>query len=168
MAQSSSKTNIDINPEDKPVFSWSAREFPNYTKNASWYWLFVLAGVALMAFFIWQRNWAAAGLIAAAVFAIFAQARVFPKAVKCELYRSGIVVNEKAYPYDTLKAFWIIAGEHPVVRFEQTGTFIKNQINVPISDEDPEQVRLFLSKFLPEDEKRGEDVTDVIQRWLRF
>ena len=167
MVEDKPKTNIDINPEDKSVFSWSAHEFPKYSKNALWYWLFILAGLVLVAFFVWQRNWAGAGLVAAAIFAIFAQARISPKAVKCELYRSGIVVNEKAYPYNQLKAFWIIAGEHSVVLFEQTGT-LKSQINVPISDEDPEQVRLFLSKFLPEDEKRGEDVTDVIQRWLRF
>jgi hypothetical protein len=167
MAKENKKPDIEVNPEDKPVFSWSAKEFPSYTKKGSWYFLFVLGGLALIAFFIWQRSWAATGLVAAALFAIFAQAKVSPKSVKCELFRSGIVVDEKAYPYNQLKSFWIIVGEHPVVRLEQTGTF-RSQINIPISDEDPEQIRLFLAKFLPEDEKRGEDVTDVIQRWLRF
>ena len=152
---------------DQAVFQWEAREFADYKKGGGWFAIVIVVALGLIAFFIWQRNWTAAGVIGAAALALIAQSRIRPKKIKCEVYRDGIVVNEKAHTYETLKSFWIIIGDHPKIRLEQTSRF-SAQINMPISDEDPEQIRLFLAKHLPENESKGEDLTDTISRWFRF
>jgi len=161
------KTNTANAPDNTPVFSWEAREFTDYKKNGSWFAIVIVVAIALAAYFIWQKNWTATGVVVAASFALIAQSRAKPKKVKCEVFRSGIVVDEKAYPYETLKSFWVLGGDHPKVRLEQTSRF-KAPINMPIADEDPEQIRLFLAKKLPENEDQGEDFTDTVSRWLRF
>lgn len=157
---------IDLSSE-KPVFQWKAAEFAQHQKNSLWYFIVVGATLALADLFYWLKNWTAMGVVGAAALAMIAQAKSKPRSVSVALYRSGIVVNDKVYPYSALKSFWIIVGEHPVFRVEQVG-FLKTHINIPIADEDPAQIQLFMAKFLPEDEDRGEDLADMLQRWTRF
>lgn len=161
------KVNKNKTSSNIPVFKWQAKEFPDYKKDGGWFATVVIVTLALAALFYWQKNWTATGVVIAAGGALLAQSRIRPKKINCEVYRSGVVVGGKAHPFETLKSFWIIYGEHPSVRLEQTSRF-KAPINMPIIDEDPEQIRLFIAKFLPENEERGEDVTDTISRWLRF
>lgn len=156
-----------VNINEKPVFSWSAPEFVSYTKTSSWFLIITAVALVLIGLFTWQKNWTAVGVVVAAALALMLQAQTKPKTLQCSLYRSGIVIDDKVYPYDSLKSFWIAFSDHPFVRFSQIRRLSSN-IHMPISEEDPEQVRLFLSKFLPEDENSGEDISDTIQRWLKF
>jgi len=167
MAEAKKKSSANQGLE-KPVFSWSAAEFSQYKKSTNWYLVVGLAAVILMIIFLWMKNYTAAGVVLAASLALYAQANVKPKKIKCEIYPSGVVVGKKAHPYDELKSFWIIFGESRMVRLQPQGKFSAS-INMPISkNEDPEQIGLYLAKHLPEDEEKGEDTADTIQRWLRF
>jgi len=162
------KANVASQSLEKPVFSWSVAEFSQYKKNTNWYLIVGFSAVILIIVFIWMKNYTAAGVVFAAGLALFAQANIIPKKIKCEIYPSGIVIGEKAYPYDSLKSFWVIFGDSKMVRLQPQGRFSAS-INMPISkNEDPEQVRLFIAKHLPEDEDKGEDVADTIQRWIKF
>lgn len=171
MAEDTKKQKVEIEKEvlesDKPVFSWKASEFAEYKKNSSWYFIIAVAGLAIAGFFAWQKNWTAVVVVVAALAALLSQAVAKPKKISCTLYRQGIVVNEKAYSYNEFKSFWIIYGEHPRIRFEQAKR-LSPIINVPIDEEDPDQIKLFISKFLPLDENKGEDISDSIQRWIKF
>jgi len=67
-----------------------------------------------------------------------------------------------------MKSFWVIFGENRMVRLQPQGR-LSASVNMPISkNEDPEQVRLYLVKHLPEDENKGEDMADTLQRWIKF
>ena len=156
------------NPEeDRPVFEWKAPEFAEYKRNPGWFIIIVLAALLLIAFFVWNKSWTAAGVVFAAALALFTSTRVNAKKVDCKMFRDGVVIGDKAYRFSDLKSFWIIYGTHPSVRFAKPGRF-SALINMPISDEDPEQIKLFLSKYLPHDQDRGEEMTDTLGRWLRF
>ncbi len=167
MAEAKKETSRDQGLE-KPVFGWSAAEFSQYKKKTNWYLIIGFSAVILIIIFVWMKNYTAAGVVFAAGLALSAQANVKPKKIKCEIYPSGVVVGEKAYPFDSLKSFWVIFGESRMVRLQPQGR-LSASINMPISkNEDPEQIRLFLAKHLPEDEDRGEDIADTIQRWFKF
>jgi len=167
-AKSENKTvQSQVNINEKAVFTWSAPEFVSYTKTSGWFLIISAVALVLIGFFVWQKNWTAVGVVVAASAALMLQARAKPKSLTCSLYRSGIVIDDRVYPFDTLKSFWIVFGEHPFVRFSQVRR-ISTHISLPIAEEDPEQIRLFLAKYLPEDENNGEDLADTIQRWLRF
>lgn len=165
MADEKNKMNMVVN---KPVFSWSAAEFSQYKKSTNWYLIIAFSAVILIIVFVWLQNYTAAGVVFAAGLALFAQANARPKKVRCEIYSDGVVIGDKAYAYGSLKSFWIIFGESQMVRLQPQGKFAAS-INVPISkNEDPEQIRLYLAKHLPEDEDKGEDIADTIRRWLKF
>ena len=156
-----------VNTADKPVFVWSAPAFVQYSKNSQWFLIVSLIAIALAGLFVYLQNWTAVGVVVAAALALILQARAKPKDVDCALFRDGFVIDDKAYRYDDLKSFWIVFSDHPFARFAPARRFSAS-INMPIAEEDPEQIRLFLAKYLPEDEDKGEDITDTVQRWLRF
>ena len=153
--------------DEKPVFVWKASEFASYQKSPGWFIMIVFIALVLIGIFVWMKNWTAAGLVFASALALFSVSRTAPKKVSCSLYHSGVVIDQKAYHFSDLKSFWLLAGEHPSIRFTKAGRFT-TPVNMPIADEDPEQIRLFLSKYLPQETDKGEDIADSISRWIRF
>ncbi len=160
------KNQQNIGP-DEPVFSWKAKEFALYQKSAGWFAVIILAALVLAAYFVWVKSWTAAGVVAAGLFALFSTSGLLPKKIECAIYKSGVVIDGKAHRFTDLKSFWVVYGDHPEVRFQRPG-FMAQSIHLPLAEEDPEQIRLFLIKFLPEDQNRGEDLTDTISRWIKF
>jgi hypothetical protein len=156
-----------IDPNEEPVFNWEAQEFALYDKGSAWTIYIVLGAVVLIGIFVWLQNWTGVALAVAAAAALISQGHSKPRPVRCVIFQGGVVLNEKPYNFADLKSFWLVGGSHPLVRFERASRFAMS-INLPIGKNDPEQIRLYLSKRLPEHEDRGEDVSDRISRWLKF
>ena len=166
--KSKEKVEARITPTDKPVFYWQAMEFVAHPKGKNWFTYLFLIALAIIGIFIWQKQWLGIGVVVAAVAALYSQARVSGKKKNYAVYEQGITIDSKVYTFDQLKSFWIfLYQERPILRFEQLGR-LKVPIEMPIDQENPEQIRLFLSKHLPEQEEKGEDITDVINMWIKF
>ncbi len=157
-----------ISPTDKPVFFWQTTEFESHKKPKGWLFYVILAGLLLTAGFLWFKYWLAAGVVVAATLALISQSRTSGKKKSYAIYDQGITIDDRVYGFDQLKSFWIFDSQgRAIVRFEQLSR-LALPIEMPIDLENPEQVRLFLSKHLPEAEDRGEDVADKINRWIKF
>ncbi len=163
-----SKEKRKIDPSESPVFVWDAQEFSVYQKGGSWTLIIIVVALALIGTFYFIKNWTGIVLVVAAVAALISQGGAKPKTVKCAIFDGGVVINNKPYNFGELKAFWLLASPHLMVRFEKASRF-SVPVTMPLGERtDPEQVRLFLLKRLPEHEDRGEDVSDRISRWMRF
>jgi len=156
-----------IDPNEEPIFSWEAQEFAVYDKGNTWSLYIVIGAVVLIGIFVWQKNWTGVALAVAAAAAMISQGHSKPKPVKCAIFQGGVVLNDKPYNFADLKAFWLVDGDHPMVRLEKASRFTM-PVNLPIGKTNPEQIRLYLAKRLPEHEDRGEDAADRISRWLKF
>ena len=153
--------------EEKPVFSSKASEFEDRKKGTSWFIIISVVALVLIVIFIITKNWTAVGVVVACAFALISFSTTSPRKIKCSLYHTGIVIQNKTYRFTDLKSFWMIFGDHPRARFSQVGR-MSTHINMPIAEEDPEQIRLFLLKYLPEQEDQGEDLSDTLSRWIKF
>lgn len=162
------KDKAGISPQDKPVFYWQAIDFESHDKPKGWTTMVVLAGVILAGIFVLMGLWLAVAVVAAAIFALLSQANSRGKKRNYALYDQGVTVDDKVFSFDQFKSFWIFPyQERFVVRFDQLRRF-SLPVEMPIDGENPEQIRLFLTKHLPEAEDRGEDVSDTINRWIKF
>ncbi|MFA5158318.1 MAG: hypothetical protein WC451_04010 [Patescibacteria group bacterium] len=162
------KEKIEINPSDKPVLYWQAIDFESHEKPSGWSAMVILVAIILAAIFVWMRLWLAVGVVIAAAFALISQANSRGRKRSYALYDQGVTVDDKVYAFDQFKSFWIFPyQERFIVRFELLRRF-SLPLEMPIEDENPEQIRLFLSKHLPEAEDRGEDISDTINRWIKF
>jgi len=162
------KVKASIEPTDKPVFYWQATEFESHEKPKNWLLYIILAAVVLLALFLFMRLWLAAAVVVAAFFALYSQSSSRGKKRNYAIYDQGITIDDKVFTFDQFKSFWIFPyQDRMIVRFEQLRRFAL-PVEMPVGDENPEQIRLFLSKHLPEAEDRGEDITDTVNRWIKF
>ena len=158
------KVNIAL---DKPVFSWQSPEFVRYKRDNKWLVYFIMASIVLCVVLGFMQIWSGVVLVAVAAIVFIILSESHPKIINSAIYAEGLVIDDKVYNYEQLKSFWISFGDLPKAKFQLVGR-LAGQIVMPLGDEDPEQIRLFLSKHMPEEEDRGEDVTDMINRILRF
>ena len=152
---------------DKPVFSWQSPEFVRYKKDSKWLIYVIMIAIALSVLLGFMQIWSGVVLVVVATIVLITLSGTHPKTISSAIYAGGLVVDDKVYNYEQIKSFWISYGDLSKAKFQLVGRFA-GLITLPLGEEDPEQIRLFLSKHLPEEEDKGEDISDMINRILRF
>lgn len=163
---SNEKKNID-NAELKPLFEWKSPEFLVQKRSRLWYLVVVLIAFSLLALFYWQGNWSGGVLVALATLILVFTNQLRSKEVECQIFETGIVVDDKVYRYEDLKNFWITQVNIPVIRFQTSGRFT-SIVRMPASGQEIENLQVTLAKHLPENEQGGEDLVDLVNRIIKF
>jgi len=158
------KLNIAL---DKPIFSWQSPEFIRRKKDNKWLVYLIMIALVLSVVLAFMQIWSGVVLVVVATIVFIVLSETKPKTVNCAVYAEGFVTDSKVYNYEQIKSFWISLTDIPKARFQLNGRFA-GQVTMPLGEEDPEQIRMYLAKHLPEEEDRGEDLTDTINRMLRF
>ena len=91
-------------------FTWTASEYIDHNRGASWYFL-LAAGTLLLAAAIWflTKEYFAVAIIIIIGFIVAVYARQKPKQVTYELSSSGLRVGEKLYAYGLFKSFSLMS-----------------------------------------------------------
>ena len=169
MAKSEKKRPVErFDPAlERPILQWSSPDRTVYSKSPSWY-LAVIFVAVLLAFILYkQQLWSGVILVLTAAIAIMTLSSSKSHEIKCSVYAQGVVADDKVYRYSDFKSFWITYVDLPKARFQLSG-FGAGQVVMPLSSIDIDQVRLYLSKHLPEDDKKGEDLVDIVNKLLKF
>ena len=167
MAEVQNKTKHKFNPGgEKPIFTWVAPEFIKYKKTTGWFVAVFIVGIILGIIFAMQGQWSGVALVIAAILVFTTLSGAKPKKISSSLYLDGVVTDGKVFAFNQFKSFWIEMGDLPKAKLQLLGR-LAGQVSLPLFDIDPEQVRLFLGKHLPE-ENRGPDIVDQINRFIRF
>ena len=156
-----------VEVEEKPVFSWKSPDHIVYERSALWYLVVIGAAVVLAGLLVWQSNWTGVALVVVAAFTMIYLSRRKPHEIESAFYEKGFVSENRVYDFTEFKSFWITATDLPKIYFQRTGTFA-GQVTVPANDADLGAVEAYLTKHLPEEESRGEDWSDMINRWIKF
>ena len=84
-------TQIDAD-KDTEFIKWQAPEFEYRPKDVSWYWLSLMAAIALIALAVWQKNFLFAIFIALAWLVITSLANRFPTIWEFKIDEKGLSV----------------------------------------------------------------------------
>ena len=169
MAEENTKNKTEAKSSDqtKPLYTWEMADSVVRKKDSFYYFAVIVAGLVVMTILALQSIWSGAILAAVATFMFTSITQSKPKNIESALFEKGVVVEGKAYDFTSFKSFWIAVGEITKVKLQTNGMFA-GQISMPIKDDEVEKVRALLSAHLPEEQLKGEDLTDTINRWLRF
>ena len=153
--------------ENQNSISWEAWEFKHYPKNPGWYIVLLCLSILAMGFFIVvQSDVFAAVIIAILTVLIIIFAKQKPNRVNIELNTKGVNFGGLFYPYKQLKHFWVVHNErHQTVNFHTTA-LINSILILELENEDPDEIRNFLLKHLPEHSETDE--TPIQQAMHRF
>ncbi len=153
--------------EERPIFSWQSPEYAYHKKNVSWFLGLAIVTVAIAGVFLLLEMISGGLVVIVAGIVLSVISGVRPNNIDCALYQDGIVVHNRAYQFSQFKSFVFVPGDIPKIKADLVGQF-NGEVSLPLKNVDEGQVRLYFKKHLPEDESKGEDLVDVINRILRF
>ena len=153
--------------EDRPIFSWQSPEYTYHKKDISWFLGLAIVTVAVAGVLLLLEMTSGGLVVIVAGVVLSIISGVKPKSINCALYQDGVVVNNKAYQFGQFKSFTFVHGDIPKIKADLVGQF-SGEVVLPLKNIDGGQVRLYFKKHLPEDDSKGEDLVDVINRILRF
>ena len=150
-----------------PTLSWESPDFVLHPRSAKSYVIIVGGALLISGFMYVQQIWTGLALVLFALVYIVFTGRQKPKNVTCALYDEGVVVDGKVYAYEEFKSFWTAYGDIPKIKLQLVGRFA-GQVTTPVSEHDLTVVGQFLTEHLPEEEDKGEDLVDIINRLIKF
>lgn len=165
MAEENESKNLK-QPE-KPLLEWSSPDSVSASRDSRWYIVVGGAVLILAALLAYIGNWTGMALVIVGGVIMSFLSNTKAHSVECAVYDKGIVVDEKVHEFSEFKSFWVSGGEVPKIRLQFAGRFA-GQVMMPILNVDGDKVKELLIKHLPEEADKGEDLTDMINRIMRF
>ena len=153
----------------KDQISWTAPEFVQYEKGGRWYIILLVVGILILAYALWRGDYLMFATLFIFLVATYIFAKKKPKQIQVKLSSKGISLNESEYPYSMIKSFWIFYDppEIKTLNFETT-QLLNKEIIVQIEDANPNEIREFLTEYIPEDLEREESYPDKLLRRIKF
>jgi hypothetical protein len=145
-------------------FKWKAPEFPTRKKTKSWFIIPAIITISLGIFALVTENILFLIVIILAFFVFYIYANKEPRIVKFKINEKGIEIDKKLHDFDSLRSFWIFYNppEQKELSLRSRKTFLP-YVRISLGDKNPNEIRKFLLKFLPERRHR-ESIVDI---WMR-
>lgn len=154
---------------DHAIFEWSAPEYLQYHKEKTWFAVFsvVIGLFGMYALVMKDYLFATAILLFGAVYCLTHRDK--PSEVKVTLSRLGLKIGTRIYPYDQIKAFWIIYKPPFVqtINFRLEKKFLPD-VEIHLKNQSPSELKGFLAQHVPEWIERQETLTESLIRLLRL
>lgn len=154
---------------DKILLEWYTPEFMPYPRSATW---FLAAGILVLSLISYAIFTGSATM--AIVFILLGGAYVLthnqnPKVIQIRITELGIYVGDQFYPYNAIRAFWIVF-KPPFVRklYLQVGAKSSRELKVELMGQNPVALRQLLAKEIPEIEGGQEALSDIAIRLFRL
>jgi hypothetical protein len=151
------------------LLEWQAPEFVKHEKGKTWYLVAGILTLCLIAYALYTGS-----ATMAIVFIVLAGVYILthnqqPKVVDIKITQLGLFVGEVFYPYNMVRAFWIVF-HPPVVQTLNLRLAGKagTKITIQLDSQNPVEVRALLAKEIPEVEGQQETMNEMLIRLLRL
>lgn len=161
--QSSEPVHPDIHEVE-----WTASEFVQHDKDASWFVAFGMLGIVIagIIYFV-THDWVTVGviIIAMALFAVAAKRK--PRTLHYQINSQGVTIGSKSYPHAQFKSFTVLQeGAFNSIQLMPLKRFMP-PISLYCPPEQEEDVIAALGNYLPH-ETRSHDPVDRLMSKIRF
>jgi len=156
--------------KENKTLTWEFIEYEEHQRGRLWWLVLMTVSAALLIFALLTANYLFALIIIMVVAIILFRHYHEPEMLSCELHTGGVRVGSQEYDWSEIKNFWLVY-EPPTVKslFIVFKSALKQPMTVPLSDQNPLEVREFLGKYLEEDlEKETEPTSEALSRLLRL
>lgn len=147
---------------------WLAPEYTYYEKEKSWFVIPAVVALILLITAILLKNYTFAILIPVAFFCFYIYGLKLPKENKFGISHRGFSIDDKIYSYKDLLSFWIFYDpEHLKILSIKSKNMFTPLIHAPIHDQNPNEIRNLLIKYLPEIEQE-ESIIDTLMKKIKY
>lgn len=149
-----------------PYFAWMLKEYESEPRHKRWFiFMGVVSGLCLL-YAMFTGNFMFVTVLLLFAVIMFLQSHSDAPDVRFEIGELGILIGNRLYLYNELTAFYLIY-QPPEVKtlYIETKSAVRPTLRIPLSDQNPLEIREVLSQFLPEDfEKEEEPISDRFGR----
>lgn len=152
----------------EPIKTWQAEEFQKKEKSKAWFVGLAIVFLGLIVFALFQGSYTATILFILMGVVVYLYSLKKPDTLTYSIAPQGVKIEDKLHEFDELESFWVFY-DPPEVKYVslETENFLHKYIHLPLGEEDPNEIRDILERFLPI-EKQEESVADVIARSIGF
>jgi hypothetical protein len=169
-ANTSQGSELEVAPgmHDATPITWTASEFMDHTKSASWYIGLLLVAVALsVGFYALFRDLITAIVILVAAAALGFYARRQPRQLEYQLDSQGLSIESKHFPYSSFRSFSVVdEGPFGSIAFMPLKRF-GLIITVYFDPQDEDHIVELIGEHLPL-EPHTQDAVDRFMTRIRF
>ena len=91
------------------------------------------------------------------------------RTITYKVTKTGITSGNSVYGYKTIKKFWILYNPPAIKTLNlETTAYLNNIVSMELGRQDPVELKLYLSQYLPEDLDREESLSDILARNLKI
>jgi len=164
-SKNTKKTKNKTNPDIK--FQWRALEYEYYIKNKSWFIFWGIFALILSVLAVFQKNYLFLLVVGLGYFCVIMYTIRKPNICNFAITAKGIRINNILYKFSNLKSFCISSFDNgKEIRFQGKKIFMP-EIKIPLKDHNPNKIRKFLIKHLPEKEQE-ESITENLAKFFKF
>ena len=148
-------------------------QVPEYHKPSRGRWWYIIAGgvfVLLIGYGVFTSNFLFSLLMLLFVALIFMHSTREPMYLNIGVSDKGVILNDRIFTYDQLTAFWVI-DEPPLTKnlYLKFNSLFRQPLSIHLAEQDAEEVRSTLGKFLSEDKTQKEEpLSDLLWRLLKL
>ena len=146
-------------------FQWRALEYEYYIKNKSWFIFWGIFALILSILAIFQKNYLFLLVVGLGYFCVIMYTIRKPNLCNFAITTNGVRIDNILYNFSNLKSFYI-SNDGKEIRFQGKKIFMP-EIKIPLKNQDPDKIRKFLIKYLPEKEQE-ESITENLAKFFKF
>ena len=145
--------------------SWQTPEYHFKKKSGAWYIWFSIIAIAILSFALYTGDYLMFITLLLLFLVAYSIANRKPEIVRVVISGKGIQIAEKFYNFNDLKKFWF-AYYPPEVKllYIEPKKRVLPAVQINLADEDPNDIRELLLKFLPENPDGEESFSDRLMR----
>lgn len=155
-------------PKNQKIISWEAPEFIHYERSTKWYIAFFVIGAGFAVLFFWLQNYLFFSAIILAIIVIFIVSRQTPKKRLFKLSKDGFEVNEKKYPLDEFKSYFITYTDNVASLHMEKAYKLSMPISALLVNVNIDEIEKFINRYLPENQKATTPTSDLMSKWFKF
>jgi len=155
--------------EQEVKISWEAPEIEHHERGLVWKITMSIIVLSIIVLGLFYNNWTFSLLIFVFALTYYLSNFKKPEILIVKISNIGIKVGTRNYPYSRIEKFWIIY-EPPFIstlNISIQGELL-NQITIQLNEQDPSEIREFLSKKIKEDKGKIISLTDIILKLLKI
>ncbi len=158
------------NDHGEVLAKWNFTEFIKHERSKSWYFGAVISILFLLIYSFLTVNFLFAVIIIIAAISFFLIYRREPGQVTFAITEDGLGADDRFFPYDEIKDFYIIY-QPPEVKtlFVELKALTKPRLAISLGDQNPVEIRKILLEYIDEDlEKDDEPLSEGLSRMLKL
>lgn len=150
------------------ILRWKAPDY--YTFERSPYWSLGIGALAIVfsMILIFTQNYFPVIIIILAVIVSFQLAHDEPKTQEFALDESGILCRNNYITFSETRSFWIAKHGTKSILYIEPASFLRGPIMIPLGQQNENEVRYFMLRYLPEKFEAGELMSEKLIRIFKL